>query len=505
MMYRPSLLLAAAAAWLTAASPSPVPAADIEPGSRVTTTAAAPVQQGRTVLARVPAKTELKVVQVREGWVGVEMKRGGKKVVGWIQQKYVVASGGAPAEARSRGAGSSSTPAAAGGGPTVTLTAISLRELRTKLNEPQATQFFGATRVYGFVLASDELGNDCVLITDQEPGRPVLRLDDFKVAYRNVDAGGSRPACTIDPRPDVLQRLSSISEGIGTVGSMAEMQRLIREYEQIARSEQDVHVFSVDVQTHFAQVMVEADYYLKSVCNGDAQVAGVTSLTQLVLADARKELTRHGGRLQMPLKQMNRFWFNAGKVTYRTSGDRFMLGSCPVVLLTEEEAMTAGGGRVGYGKPSPHAKAFVDGFTARYAQAAKAKPVYRELENAYRFVALAELLLGQEARGRASPVVEALVQDVRVPQVAHRPTRPGQFAVGKLDMSFKVPNGRREVRLRLPSCGGVVVGVHFHEMERRPDPAGAVDRIATAALTSRPSPRAVWWRFRTASSPASFD
>jgi hypothetical protein len=503
MLHRPSLLVAAAVAWLTAASPYPGLAADIEPGSRVITTATAPVQQGRTVLARVPAKTELRVVQVREGWVGVELKRSGKRVVGWVQQKYVVTSGSASTETRGRGAGSS-TPAAAGGGPTVTLTAISLRELRAKLNEPQATQFFGATRVYGFLLASDELGNDCVLITDQEPGRPVLRLDDFKVAYRNVDAGGSRPACTIDPRPDVLQRLSSISEGIGTVRSMAEMQRLIREYEQIARAEQDVHVFSVDVQTHFAQVMVEADYYLKSVCNGDAQVAGVTSLTQFVLADARKELSKHG-RLQMPLKQMNRFWFNAGKVTYRTSGDRFMLGSCPVVLLTEEEAMTAGGGRVGFGRPSPHAKAFADGFTARYAQAAKTKPVYRELENAYRFVALAELLLGQEARGRAGPVVESLLQEVRIPQVAHRPTRPGQFAVGRLDMSFKVPNGRREVHLRLPSCGGVVVGVHFHEMERRPDPAGVVDRIATAALSTRPSPRAAWWKFRSASSPASLD
>jgi len=59
----------------------------IRPGDTVKVTArTAPVLGGEKTLTTVRAGTELKVIEVRENWVGVTAEKDGKKITGWIDK-----------------------------------------------------------------------------------------------------------------------------------------------------------------------------------------------------------------------------------------------------------------------------------------------------------------------------------------------------------------------------------------------------------------------------------
>lgn len=375
-----------------------------------------------------------------------------------------------------------------------TWVAVSLRELRTALPSEKAYHFMEATRVYGFTVAGEDEEQDCILITKREPKCPLLRLDEFAVAYRNVKQSDQRPACTINPRPEMLAKLLPISTRIAQARNLRTVESLLREFEQIARSDQDVVVFGVDAETHFANVMVDADYHLKSVSNGSDEIKGVTSLTDIVLAKVKKQITQKGA-VAMPLKSYNRFWFNPGAVRYRENEDTFILTKCPVTLRTEEEAVTVQGERTGLGKADPCAKEFADAFTKNYRRIAESDERYRELDNLYRFVALADVILSEGTRRGATEVVERLLGDVRISKQRHKATLPGKYAVRKLDGSVDM----RQYHIRLPSCGGVSIDIRVDARGKEPDPKGTLLLIANSIRRNRPSPRSVSWEFRSKS------
>jgi len=376
----------------------------------------------------------------------------------------------------------------------VTWLAVSLRQLRANIESENADRFMGATRIYGFTIDEEDGETDCILITKKEPGRPPLQLDDFKVAYDNVRSSPQRPACTINPRRETLLKLADLSSRILGARSLQEAERHLPEYERIARSPQDVIVFAVNADTHFAKVMVDADYHLKSASNGSEKIDALTSLTDIILKKAKEQISRSGS-VTMPLKSYNRFWFNPGEVRYRENADTFVLTKCPVTLRTEEEAVTPEGNLRGAGKPDPCAKEFADKFTGKYKKIAEAKPLYRELENLYRLVAVADLMINQTKQNAVTDVVDALVSAVSVPSVRRDRTLPGRYAVGKLDGSLV--GGRYYVRM--PSCGGVSMDVRVDPRKREPDTEGKLHLIRNSIRRNRPSPITVAWEFQSRS------
>ena len=380
----------------------------------------------------------------------------------------------------------------AGESPRAKATILSLRELAQNLDAAEAFHFRGITRIYGFLLAEDERGRDCLLIGRKEPNRPALRLDDFAVAYENVKRSPQRPACTIDPRQDVMRRANEIGRQIMGSRDMSYIEQRLSEFEKIARSDQDVRVFGIAPHTNYSRVMVDADYFLKNVCNGEENLPGVTSLTDLVLAETKKQIVASGG-VSMPFAMYNRFWFNAGEVEYQTSGDRYLLTKCQVRLSTEAEAVTPTGTRTGSSKPDPYAKKFADNVTANYRQVAENKALYRQLENLYRHLALADLLRQDGIRPRCESVVEKLLSHVNVEKVAYRKTLPGKYALARLDGKIPVSGGWMQYQLRLPSCGGVLIDIHIRPSNQRVDRSGRLAEIGDAILRSRPSPLAVVW------------
>jgi hypothetical protein len=368
--------------------------------------------------------------------------------------------------------------------------AISLRELKADMTSKDARQLFAATRLHGFLFAEDRLGKDCILVCVQESGRPALRLHDLAVAYSNVLAGDARPACTIDPRADVLRRLHEVGQRImSSAHAPSDVERQLQEYQKLAESPQDVKVFNVDPDTRFANTMVDADYHVKSICNGTETVRGITGITDIVLREARAELSRTG--TMRPIQLYNRFWFNPGDVAYRTDGRLFLLTSCEVVLLTEQEAVSQAGKRAGMSKVNPFAKEFAERFTDSFSDVCQSKPIYRELENLYRAVAVADLMLAEASRFGALGVLADSLGKAEIGRERLTRTRPGKYAVKKLEERVR----RGVVSLWLPSCGGVSMDIRMDQAKKESDFTGELRILAGQIVARRPQSDAITWRF----------
>ncbi len=367
--------------------------------------------------------------------------------------------------------------------------AVSLRALSDSNDEAETTSLFGATRLRGFLLVDDELGADCILVLEKERRRPLLRLDDLAIAYRNIVEADARPACTIDPRAETLAKLAEIGQRIGSQQNESSIQQQLREFERVGKGPQDVQVFNVNPESHFASVMVLADYDLKSICNGATTVNGIASLTDRLAQQVQDEIVRTG-TCSIPTGSQNRFWFNPGRVSYRTDGSLFLLNACEVTLLTEEEAITPDGARAGLARPNPLASEFAADLTQQFAELSRDKPIFRELENLYRAVAAMSLIVSE------GELVHELVEDtlstIDVPKVPFKKTLAGRVLVKKLQGS--VSNGT--YTLWLPSCGGVSIDIDPRTMTREDGADGELSNVTRRIVDHRPTSRTASWKIQ---------
>jgi hypothetical protein len=370
--------------------------------------------------------------------------------------------------------------------------------MTTDLAERDAAVLYGATSIRGFIFTEDSRGKDCILLTFVEPDRPALHVEDLAVAYRNLTTSPrQRPGCTINPRPDTMQKLSRTAAAISAATSSSAVEGLLADWARIAGSPQDVVVYGVSPDTHFAKIMVDADYVMKSVTNGALTIKGISSLAQLSVDKARAEIAKTN-KLAPTRMLSDRFWFNPGPpALYRTDNNgTVILGKCPVVLLTEEEAITPSGHLAGKARPDPLAKRFADEFTADYQDIALQKPLYRELEGLFRCVALVDLMLNAAPNAATRKIIDKFMQEIRVPRYSYSATVKGKYGLEKLETRRETLHGVLEIRLWMPSCGGVSVDVHPDlQAHRLADPQGVVPVLTRAVIAARPTSRTIYWPF----------
>ncbi len=101
-------------------------------------------------------------------------------------------------------------------------------------------------------------------------GRPVIRLDDLCVALRAFPPSGSATkliGCSIDPTKEGLAAMQRFLRSVGSNADPRDAQRtqFIVEGLQSNLGLQRVTVNGVSAKTHFAVVMVEADYRMKLI------------------------------------------------------------------------------------------------------------------------------------------------------------------------------------------------------------------------------------------------
>jgi hypothetical protein len=207
--------------------------------------------------------------------------------------------------------------------------------------------------------------------------RPVVELQDLVVALRAFPESGKPTAmigCSIDPTKEGLAQMQQFVKSIHlTAPPTADDVRTIAEGVRTSLGMQDVSVFGVSPKTHFAQVLVEADYRMKLI--GIGLEAPPVKMISYVERAKLSEISRNA---------MQRWFFLPDYQCVRQSEDKLAmeLVGDGVKLVGEDELVTAGGERkASAGRKNRASQAFVTSFTKKYPELAERSPVYAELRN----------------------------------------------------------------------------------------------------------------------------
>jgi hypothetical protein len=384
----------------------------------------------------------------------------------------------------------------------VQMRAVSLRVFQSKLAAalqegriPDELQLLcGLTVISGYVIDNDS--NDMILFGRADPQRPPLHTEDLVVALRNVWFRYPReqgkafdfadPGCSIDPDPAIIQELQNAARTI----LQAEVEEsTLKNWGDVCGRPQTVRTIGIPARTHFAKVMVDADYFMKRLVDGSESlgVEGLTSLLDMTMTQAKEEILR-SGKTSLPVESMNRFWFYPGRNRYAEDTGIVEIEKCPVILLTEQEHL----GKTeitGTGRANPLAQKFADSFSVSYSQIAEKKPLYFELEALFRIVALAKIAKYQNVKVDFSYLLDhSPLSWVDVPL-----TLPGLANLKQFQHRRDVPDGYELLQLWLPSCGGVDIGINVTADSFDRDRTGRLPAMKRELLSARPSPEALYW------------
>lgn len=246
---------------------------------------------------------------------------------------------------------------------------------------PDAIQLLAGLQEVRYVIAYPER-NDIVLIGPGEgwkinetgdivgvtTGRPVMQLDDLLIALRS--GGAEAIQCSIDPTPEGLARLQTLTKQLKTAGNLQATLAAIEE----ALGPQVVSVGGVPESSHFARIMVAADFRMKRLAMHfePAPVERLPSFMELAKAGS-------GGISNM----LPRWWLapKAEPLLADPDGLTWELPAFGVQCMTEEDFLQQDGTTKQTGKAGAIAKRWAATFTERYDELAKHDAVFGQLRN----------------------------------------------------------------------------------------------------------------------------
>jgi hypothetical protein len=290
-----------------------------------------------------------------------------------------------------------------------------------------------------------------------------------------------------------LKRLQEIGQNI----SGGSFQARIQEWHNTCRSPQTVSVLGIPFDTHFAQVMVRADYDMKRLVDGtdSLTIQGFSSLADIAMAKAKNEIIQDKP-LSIPVSSMNRFWFYPGENAYVQDQGIIIIMQSPVTLLTEAEYLGQGRKIAGTGLADPLAFEFTRSFTSRYAEVCLLRPVYKELENLFRFVALARIIKTKSAVTESGVDLGYFLDRFQVPSTPVSRQLAGRSHVRNFSHRKEMSGGYAIKQLWMPSCGGVGISIDVSDKNFIMDSSGKLGDLKSEVLTARPSSSALYWDFR---------
>jgi hypothetical protein len=205
-------------------------------------------------------------------------------------------------------------------------------------------------------------------ILGMNSGRAIVELQDLAAALRAYPPGGKQThtiAVSIDPTQEGLARMAqwlrTIRPGPGDAAAIVEG----------LKQQQGMHhvtITGVSTRTHFAQVMVEADYRMKLIGIG-IEPPPVRMATYIDKASGNETLQR--------------WFFTPNYDCVRVAEDDLAmeLVGKGVKLIGASELVAATGQRAAAGGQSKASTLFCQAFTANYEQIAARSAVYGQLKN----------------------------------------------------------------------------------------------------------------------------
>ncbi len=205
-----------------------------------------------------------------------------------------------------------------------------------------------------------------------ETGRPVVLLEDLVTALRAYAPGKKATSVisvSIDPTKEGLKRLNQFLSSVRGRVRPADAQRLASGLKQNLGL-QTVTFKGIPSSTHFARVLVEADYRMKLVG------IGLEELPYKV-----KSYVARANPRSVSSNAMERWYFqpNYDGVAVSEDGLAMQIKERGVQLVSANERVTAGGKREVSGKVNRASQAFCRDFTKKFSEIAKRVRVYAEL------------------------------------------------------------------------------------------------------------------------------
>jgi hypothetical protein len=268
----------------------------------------------------------------------------------------------------------------------------------------------GLTRVqYVFVYpAADGTPGEIVLAGPAEPwvvdafgrtrgletGRPTLVLEDLAAAIRSFAPGHPQDrliGCSIDPTQEGLARMQNFMRTTGRVNPNASVDQIVAGMRE-ALGTQKVSVQGVASTTHFAHVLVEADYRMKLIGIG-LEPPPVTMTTWIELASAGS----------VAANALQRWYFVPDYRCLRVADDDLAveLVGQGVKLCGADEVVTADGRRLSATRADKASTTFTQTFTRKYPEIAARNPVYAQLRSLVDLAVIAAWMQEHDAYGKA--------------------------------------------------------------------------------------------------------
>lgn len=309
-------------------------------------------------------------------------------------------------------------------GKTVETRKVSLRKLEAAIKDcaqtgkplPDEIQFLAGLQHVRHVLVYPEK-NDIVLVGPGEgwrvnrhgavvgvtTGRPVLMLDDLMVAFRAVtNPQPSVISCSIDPSQEGMKRYQQVSRRLRA--GMNPLQ--VKAATQQALGPQEISVGGVPDTSHFARVMVAADYRMKRMGMGfeRAPVGGMPSFLHMIKSSGRK-----------PASAMPRWWMEPDYKPLLRDADglAWEIPSANVKTMTENDFFDSAGVRHETGKSDALSQKWAANMTERYDELAAADPVFAQLQNCMDLAVVAALVVHKDLIARAECDLPMLIGEYR--------------------------------------------------------------------------------------------
>lgn len=227
-----------------------------------------------------------------------------------------------------------------------------------------------------------------------DSGRAVLDLQDLIVALRAYHPGGNPTqeiAVSIDPTQEGLKKMQQFLVSIrGKVqpGDSGVIVDGLKENLGL----QNVTVLGISPETHFAQVLVEADYRMKLIGIG-IEKPPVKMASYVDKASAA----------QVSANAMQRWFFVPNYECVRVSDDELAMELVGegVKLIGENELVRADGTRAGGAKGNKASELFCQGFTEKYPQIASRVAVYAQMRNLIDLSIAAAYIQQQDMYGKS--------------------------------------------------------------------------------------------------------
>lgn len=307
-------------------------------------------------------------------------------------------------------------------------------------------------------------------VVGETTGQPVLRLDDLLVALRSARAAAQAPGitCSIDPTAEGLERLNRLlatQQLQMSRGAVSTMEKTL--------GASVITITGVAPDTHFAQVLVAADFLLKRLAMNfePAPVADLPSYLQLLQQSDEPAPTAITFRLWLAPKY--------AAIARDPDGLAWELNGSSVQALTEDRVVLRDKQVRDAAQVNPLARRWADRFTEEFEPLAAALPVFAQLRNCIDLAVVGAILAQEKSLERTGREVAQLLDS--------RQVEPAHYAVPKTTPS-RASFVQRGDAFIVSISGGVDLDA-WGQLKR------TLVRPTLASLRTKSTPReaARWW------------